>query len=236
MSTTSRRTLTRERVLRAAIRLADTRGLDELSMRKLAQALGVEAMSLYNHVADKDDLLDGMVELIGGDLDLAENAPDWKAGIRRRAVSLHELFAKHPWAAGLWMKGRSLGVARPRFADAVLRGLREGGFPDDLVYHGFHVIQSHVLGFTLQEQNLGFDPKKLERMAERFLREFPADDYPDLAAHVRQHLEPRESHGGTFEFGLDLILDGLERLRAGGRRDSGRGRRRAASPRAAPRR
>src|SRR4051794_39719482 len=184
-------------------------------MRKLAQELGVEAMSLYNHVAGKDDLLDGLVELVGAQVDLAEDAAHWKAGIRRRVVSLHELFSRHPWAAGLWMQGRSIGVARPRFADAVLRGLRDAGFSDQVVYHGFHVIQSHVLGYTLQERNLDLNAKKLERMAERFLREFPAADYPDLAEHVKQHLAPPASHAGAFEFGLDLILDGLERLRAG---------------------
>jgi AcrR family transcriptional regulator len=236
LSTPRRRPLTRDRVLRAALRLVDKKGLDELSMRKLAQELGVEAMSLYNHVADKDDLLDGLVELIGGEIDLAQDAPDWKTGIRRRVVSLYQVFSRHPWAAGLWMKGRSLGVARPRFADAVLAGLRDGGFSEDLIYHGFHVIQGHVLGFTLQEQNLDFDAKKLERMAVRFLREFPAQEYPDLAEHVRQHLKPRTSHQGAFEFGLDLILDGLERSRAGGRLGSAAGRRRAVRPRAGPRR
>src|SRR5438874_9444108 len=158
----ARRPLTRERVLRAALKVADRSGVEALSMRKLAAELGVEAMSLYNHVANKDDLLDGLVELIAADIDFAPDARDWKAAIRRPVVSLHEVLSRHAWAAGLWMQGKSLGEARPRFADAVLRGLRIGGFSDDLIYHGYHVIQSHVLGFSLQEQDLDLDERKLE--------------------------------------------------------------------------
>ena len=215
MSTRSRRPLTRERVLRTALRLVDKRGLDALSMRKLAQELGVEAMSLYNHVANKDEILAGIVELVVGEIDLAEDEPDWKAGMRRRVLSAHEALARHPWAASLWMsRGGMLGGARTRYADAVLRGLRDGGFPPEVTYHAYHVLQSNVLGFTLQEQNLRFDVKDLPRRARRFLERFPADEFPELAAHVRQHLEPHDGRGGAFEFGLDLILDSLERLRS----------------------
>ena len=206
--------LSRERVLRAAIDLADAGGIDGLSMRKLGQALGVEAMSLYNHVANKEDVLDGIVELLAGEVDLAADVADWKEAIRRRAISAHELFWQHPWVCNLWMTAGTLGVARMRFADAQLRNLREGGLPDHLVYHGFHVLQGHVLGFTLQEQNVRFEEGELEELAATFLREFPADEYRDLAEHVRQHAEPRDDGVRSFELGLDLILDGLERLRA----------------------
>jgi AcrR family transcriptional regulator len=205
--------LTRERVLRAAIALADERGIKALSMRKVAKELGVEAMSLYNHVANKDDMLDGIVEAIASEIDLALDTADWKAAVRRRAISAHEVLSDHPWASSLWMTSRSFGPARIRFADSLLRGLREAGFSDDLTYHGFHVLQAHVLGYTLQEQNLGFDVEDLKKLAAEFLREFPADEYPDLAEHIRQHMEPRPEHEGAFAFGLDLILDGLERLR-----------------------
>jgi hypothetical protein len=98
-------------------------------------------------------------------------------------------------------------------ADAILRTLRRAGFSPDLTYHAFHTLQSHVSGFTLQELNFPYDADRLKKMATRFLRDFPTDEYPDLAEHVRQHIEPRDEHKGTFEFGLDLILDGLERLR-----------------------
>jgi AcrR family transcriptional regulator len=205
--------LSRDRVLEAAVALVDEGGIDALSMRKLAQQLGVEAMSLYNHVAGKDDILDGILELVAGEIDLARDAVDWRAAVRRTAISAHETLTAHAWAGSLWTTRRTVGGARLAFADSILRGLREGGFSPELTYHAFHVLQSYVMGVTLQERNLRFEPGELKEMAERFLRDFPADDYPDLAEHIRQHVEPTEGHGGTFEFGLDLILDSLERLR-----------------------
>jgi AcrR family transcriptional regulator len=209
-----REPLSRERVLGAAIALADEGGIKALSMRKLAQELGVEAMSLYNHVKNKDHILDGIVELVAEQIDLAPNGDgDWKTLMRRRAVSAHEILTRHPWASSLWMSSQGIGRARMAFADALLRGLREAGFSPDLTYHAYHVLQSHVMGFTLQERGLQLDAEELKALAARFLREFPVDDFPDLAAHVRQHVEPHEGHEGTFEFGLNLILDSLERLR-----------------------
>jgi AcrR family transcriptional regulator len=213
MAEPTRTPLSRERVLRTAVALADSGGIEALSMRKLAQELGVEAMSLYNHVTNKDDILDGIVELVAGEIDLAPEEADWKAGMRRRAISAHEVLSAHSWAGNLWMSSRSFGGARMRYAESVLQGLRHGGFSPELTYHAFHVMQSYVMGVTLQEQNLQFEPGELKALAERYLRDFPADEYPELAEHVRQHMEPTEGHGGTFEFGLDLILDSLERLR-----------------------
>jgi AcrR family transcriptional regulator len=209
----SRTRLNRERVLRAAIALADEDGIEALSMRRLARTLGVEAMSLYNHVANKDEILDGIVELVAGEMDLAADEPDWRIATRRRAISAHEVFLRHPWACGLWMSRRQVGPARLRQADAVLRGFREGGFSDDLTYHAFHALQSHVSGYTLYVLGLQFDREELKELAAAFLRDFPAEEYPDLAEHIRQHMEPSDEHQRAFEFGLDLILDGLERLR-----------------------
>ena len=203
-------------MLRAALRLVDRNGIDALSMRKLAQELGVEAMSLYNHVENKDEILKGIVELVAAGVDLAEDEADWQKAMRRRVLSAHEVLDRYPWAAPLWMRRGGAGGSRMRYADTVLRGLREAGFSPDLTYHAFHVLQSHVLGFALQEQNLGLNTYPLKKRAERFLRKFPAAEYPDLAEHVRQHLEPHDAQRGTFEFGLDLILDSLERLRASG--------------------
>jgi AcrR family transcriptional regulator len=211
--TRGRTPLNRDRVLRAAIVFADERGIDSLSMRKLAHELGVEAMSLYNHVANKEDLLDGIVELVASEIDLASDGDDWKTAMRRRVLSAHEVLSRHPWAANLWMASKTFGAARMRFADSVLRGLREGGFADELTYHGYHVLQAHVMGVTLFEGTLDFDAAELEELATAFLRDFPADDYPDLAEHIKQHMQPRSGEGSTFELGLDLILDGLERLR-----------------------
>src|SRR5918999_1754308 len=211
--TAPRAPLTKEHVLEAAIALADEGGIKALSMRKLAQELGVEAMSLYNHVANKDEILDGIVELVASEIDLAPEDADWKAAMRRRAISAHDALSRPSWACSLWMSSRTFGPGRTRFADSVLRGFREGGFSEELTYHGFHALQSHVMGYTLYAASLSFDAAELKELAARFLREFPSDEYPDLAEHIRQHLEPEEAHQGTFEFGLDLILDGLERLR-----------------------
>jgi AcrR family transcriptional regulator len=205
--------LSRDRVLHAAMKLADEGGIKAVSMRKIAQELGVEAMSLYNHVASKDEIVDGIVDLVATEIDLAPTGDDWKEAMRRRVISAHEVLLKHPWACSLWMSSETLGGPRMRYADAVLRGFREGGFPEELTYHAFHVIQSHIMGFTMYVASFEFDVEDLERLAAEFLETFPADEYPDLADHIRQHAEPGDEHEGTFEFGLDLVLDGLERLR-----------------------
>jgi AcrR family transcriptional regulator len=210
---TKRTPLTRDRVLRAAMQLADEGGIKSVSMRKIAQELGVEAMSLYNHVASKDDIVDGIVDLVATEIDLAPDGVDWKSAMRRRGISAHEVLLQHPWAANLWMSSQTFGGARMRFADTVLRGFREGGFSEELTYHAFHVFQSHVMGFTMYVASLDFDAEELEQLAATFLETFPADEYPDLALHIRQHSEPGDEHEGTFEFGLDLVLNGLERLR-----------------------
>lgn len=209
----AREPLTRERVLRAAVSLADEGGIEALSMRKLGQELGVEAMSLYNHVANKDDVLSGIVETIAAEVEIAREGLHWRDAIRRSAVSAHETLVEHPWAPALWMRRGGTGTARLRFADRLLGALREGGFSADLTYRAFHTLQSYILGYTLQELNFDFDTEQLEAMAETFLRQFPADEYPHLAEHVRQHLEPGADEGGGFAFGLDLILEGLERAR-----------------------
>ena len=205
--------LSRERVLRAAIALADEGGIEALSMRKLARELGVEAMSLYNHVANKDAILDGIVELVASEIDLAPDEADWKSAVRRRAISAHEVFLRHPWACSIWMSRHDVGPAQLRYADAILRDFRGGGFSNDLTYHAFHALQSHVSGFTLYVLSFRFDREELKELAAAFLQEFPTEEYPDLAEHIRQHMEPADEHRGAFQFGLDLILDGLERLR-----------------------
>ena len=210
---TKRTPLTRDRVLRAAMKLADEGGIKAVSMRKIAQELGVEAMSLYNHVRSKDEIVDGIVDLVATEIDLAPSGGDWKEAMRRRVISAHEQLLEHPWAANLWMSGQTVGSARMLYAEAVLRGFREAGFPEALTYHAFHVIQSHVMGFTLYVSSFDFDVEELAQLAASFLETFPTDEYPDLAMHIRQHAEPRDEHEGTFEFGLELVLDGLERLR-----------------------
>ena len=206
--------LSKERVLQAALAFVDERGLDALSMRKLAQELGVEAMSLYNHVESKDDLVGGMLDLIGEEIEDPEPGADWRATLRKSAISAHEAFTRHPWAARIWTSTPRVTTQGVRRADAILRCLREAGFSKDLTYHAYHVLQGYPLGYTLQEVSFPYDSEQLERLAADFLRDFPADVYPYLAEHVAQHGEPGEHRHGDFEFGLDLIFEGLERLRA----------------------
>jgi AcrR family transcriptional regulator len=213
--TKSRSPLTKDRVLKAALRLADKDGIESLSMRKLGQELGVEAMSLYNHVANKDEVLDGIVEAVVREVELPPDGTDWKEALRQHAISTHESLMRHSWAASLWWR-RAEGPDRIGMAEFMLRNLRQAGFSEDLTYHGYHVLVGHILGFTLQAQSFPIETKEeLQEMAAKFLEDFAVDDYPYLAEHIRQHVEPGVSDERAFEFGLDLILDGLERMRDG---------------------
>ena len=209
----ARTPLSRERVLRTAIALADAGGVEALSMRKLAGELGVEAMSLYHHVAGKDEILNGIVDIVLAEIELPAGGAGWKETIRRSAISAHDAFTRHPWACSLVLTRSGPSPARLRYMDALLASLREGGFPPGLVYHGYHALDSHIMGFTLWQGNFPAS-EDLAALAADFLRDFPADDYPDLAEHIEQHVAD-SGHGGEsdFEFVLDLILDGLELLR-----------------------
>jgi AcrR family transcriptional regulator len=208
--------LSRERVLHAAIALADEGGIESLTMRKLGQALGVEAMSLYNHVANKDDVLDGIVDLVLSEIELSPAARDWEAAIRKTAISAHEALLRHPWACSLILSPTTVRVipARMRYMEALLRRLREANFSAELTYHAYHALDSHILGFTLWEIGHSLPTEDPKDFIATFLRDFPLDEYPYLAEHIVQHLaETSHDDEGAFEFGLDLILDGLKRIR-----------------------
>jgi len=205
--------LSRERVLKAAIELADARGIEALSMRKLALELGVEAMSLYHHVAKKDDILNGIADAVLGEIELPAKGADWKEAIRHSAISAHDVFLRHPWACSLVLTMSGISSARLRYMDALLASLREGGFSPELTYHGYHALDSHIMGFTLWQGNFPAT-EALADLAADFIRELPADQYPDLAEHIGQHIDGSgHGEGSDFEFVLDLVLDGLERLR-----------------------
>jgi AcrR family transcriptional regulator len=208
--------LSRDRVLRAAIRLADDSGLDSLTMRKLGQALGVEAMSLYNHVANKDDLLDGMLDLVLSEIDLSPDAADPEAALRKGVISAHEVLMRHPWACGLILSPSPFRVfpARMRYMESLLGRLTDAGFSADLTYHGYHALDSHILGFTLWALGHTLDVEDPAAFAASFVENLRADGYTHLIEHVEQHLdESRRDEKGEFEFKLDLILDGLKRMR-----------------------
>ncbi len=211
----TRAPLTRERVLLAAVEFADEHGVEALSMRKLAQELGVEAMSLYNHVANKDDILDGMIDLVFGEIGLPLREADWKTAMRQRAISAREVLARHPWAIGLMESRSTPGPATLRHHDAVIGCLREAGFSIALAAHAYSVLDSYIYGFALQQASLPFKTSEEgAAVTEDILRRFPADGYPHLTEMAVQHvLQPGYDHADEFEFGLDLILDGLERVR-----------------------
>jgi AcrR family transcriptional regulator len=204
-----RAALTRERVLRAAVALADDHGIDAVTMRGLAAGLGVEAMSLYNHVDNKDDLLDGMVEVVAEEIDEPPTGSDWRAALRHRAMAAHQALLRHPWASALWASRMNVGPARMHHMDAFLRDLRSAGFEPGLLDLAFHTLQNHVLGHALQAASFPFDEDELPALGVRYLETFPTDRFPDLAAHIRFHIDEASAEGSSFAFGLDLLLDGL---------------------------
>ena len=207
--------LTRERVLRTAVGLADEDGIESLSMRRLGRVLGVEAMSLYNHVANKEDLFDGLADIIVGEIEVPSETGDWKSAMRRRAISAREALTRHPWAGGLIESRTNPSAARRRYPDAVIGILRRAGFSIEMAIHAFFVLDSYIYGFALQEKNLpSGTPEELAGMSEAILRQLPVGEYPYIHEAIVDHVLTRGFHyGDEFEFGLDLILDGLERLR-----------------------
>jgi AcrR family transcriptional regulator len=211
----ARAPLDREQVLRAAVGLADESGIGSLTMRRLGQALGVEAMSLYNHVANKDDLLDGMVDVVFAEVDLpAADEADWRAAMRRRAVSARAALARHPWAIALLDSRSSPGPATLRHHEAVLGCLRRGGFSVELTAHAFSALDSYIYGFVLQEASLPFDTaEEAAERAQGLLATLPGDEYPHLTEMaVDLVLRPGYDYSAEFGFGLDLLLDALARL------------------------
>ena len=205
--------LTRDRVLRAAISLVDADGIDALSMRKLGRALGVEAMSLYNHVARKEDILDGIADHVLKQIDLPTAGCDWESAIWKCAVSAHEILSAHPWACNLIMSIPRPLPSRLQYMDSVLRCLREAGFSQSATYHGYHALDSHILGFTLWEAGHVIKADEIAGLAA-LLPQLTAAGYPDLADHAARHLAGiGRDEEGEFEFGLRLIVDGLKRTR-----------------------
>jgi AcrR family transcriptional regulator len=201
--------LTRERVLRAAIALADRGGIESLTMRRLGQQLGVEAMSLYNHVRNKDDVLDGMVDLALGDIDVPPAGTPWRTAMRQRSISAHEVLLAHPWAALQIMSRFNIGPGMTRYLDATLGRLREGGFSIEGALDAWHTLDSHLYGFTLQQLGLPFEVDEAPRVSADVLTRLPAGEFRYVAEVITEVM--RSGRKEDFEFGLDLILDGLER-------------------------
>lgn len=203
--------LSRDRVLSSAIGLADNEGIGALTMRRLAKELGVEAMTLYHYVANKDDMLDGMVDLVASEVELPDGGGDWKRATRQRALSAREVFTRHPWVVALWIRLR-VGPKRIRYMDSALGTYREGGLSPDITERVFHAVENHIIGYTLQAEAFPLADEDMAEAGQAFLRTLSTEDYPHLFEHVSQHLAKGSLDEGDFEFGLDLILDGVERL------------------------
>jgi AcrR family transcriptional regulator len=213
--------LTRERVLGEAIALADSEGLEALSMRRLGRRLGVEAMSLYNHVANKDDLLDGIVEYVLAEMEVPSRSDDWEEAIRNRAMSARLVFTRHPWAMGL-LEARYADSSPQRlhYYDAVLGNLRDAGFDVPTAIRGFSIIDSYIFGFILQEMSLGFDDADaLEDVGTDLLRQM-GEAYPHLTEATVYAMESGYDRETEFRFGLDIIVEGLKRIRDAGTDDA----------------
>jgi AcrR family transcriptional regulator len=206
--------LTRERVLRTAIARADQGGIESLSMRKLGQELGVEAMALYHHFANKDDLIDGMVDIVFSEIDLPAAGADWRIAMRQRAISVRDALLRHRWAIGLMESRRTPGPATLRHHDAVIGSLRAGGFDIAMTAHAYSLLDSYIYGFALTKLNLPFDTsEEVGEVAQAMLEPFPVDEYPNLVEILTEHvMKPGYDYGDEFEYGLDLILDGVERI------------------------
>lgn len=212
-----RSALNRDRVLRAAIALADAGGIESLTMRKLGMQLGVEAMSLYHHVADKADLLDGMIDAVFAEIDLPRTDVGWRVAIRAREISAREVLSRHRWAVGLMESRTAPGPATLRHHEAVLATLRGAGFSVALAAHAYALLDSYLYGFAVQEAGMPFGTsQEAAQLAQAITARFAAGEFPHLTEMAVEHvLVPGYDFGDEFEFGLDLILDGLELARFG---------------------
>jgi AcrR family transcriptional regulator len=204
--------LSRARVLLGAIAVADAGGLDSLTIRSLAHSLGVKPMSVYHYVANKDEILDGIIDLVFMEIELPAADGDWRAEIRRRAHSARKALRAHPWAIGLMESRTSPGPATLRHHDAVIATLRGAGFSPALTAHAYALLDSFVYGFALQEAGLPFEgTDTVADVAEPIMEQFTTGDYPHLVEMAVDHyLQPGYDFGDEFDWGLDLILDALE--------------------------
>lgn len=215
--------LNQQKILQSALRLADEDGVDGLSMRTLAAQLGVEAMSLYNHVANKDDILSGIADLVVGEIESTfPPEMDWKTAAQRRALSAHEVLLRHPWAAALIESRPNPSPARLRYADSILGVLRNAGFSVELAYRALLTLDSYIYGFTLQEVSWPNSPEQVPAAIARLRPVVSPVEYPHVTAVME--LVARQSAAGAsairqaeFDFGLDLVLGALERMLAASR-------------------
>ncbi len=206
MATRTREPLTRDRIIDAAVAFADTNGVESLSMRKLGHTLGVEAMSLYNHVANKDDIYDGMIDYVFASIPLPDPGEDWQEEIRRLGMAGMDAFTAHPWTVSLLMLRGSFGPAALRFTDRVFATLNSAGFSDEDAHHAWQMLASHTMGYAFQQaSNPGIVHHHEHDLVDQLER--VADDYPNVARLAP--LLAQCEYGTEFAFGLDIIIGGL---------------------------
>jgi AcrR family transcriptional regulator len=206
-----RQPLSRQRVLAAAIGVADRGGIPALTIRSLAEDLGVKPMSLYHHVPNKEAIVDGVVDIVFSQIELPPADLDWKSALARRAHSARAVLRRHPWATPLMESRSHPGPHTLRHHDAVIATLRRGGFSFPMTAHAVSLLDSYVYGFALTEAALPFTPETVDHAAAEFLAQFPAEEYPHLVEFAGEHvLQPGYDYGQEFDFGLELILDSLE--------------------------
>ena len=212
-----REPLSRERVLRAAMDLADREGIAALSMRNLARELGVEAMSLYYYVERKEDLLAGIGDMVMREIELPEGrSADWRSAVRRMAVSYRDALKRHPWIHALGVAPARVGPGQLGYMEWLLRRLREAGFSPRMTHHAYHILDSHVVGSSLWEAGIAAAIPKgaIPDLAKTVLERVPVAEYPYFHEHAQQHIgKVTKGDKHPFELGLDLILDGLDRMR-----------------------
>ena len=214
--TGKRAPLNRDRVLHAALELADEGGIGALTMQQIGRRLGVEAMSLYRHVRNKDDILDGMVDLVFAEIELPADRSRWRPVLRARSLSARTALRRHPWAITLMESRMAPGPANLRSHEDTLTVLLDSGCSATTATHAYNLVDSYVLGFALQEVNLPFsNAEELAAVGELLIAQMPADEYPNLVRVSNELLASGFDYGNEFEFGLDLILDGIERVLQG---------------------
>jgi hypothetical protein len=205
--------LSRERILRAAMNLADREGIESLSMRKIAQELGVQAMSLYNHVANRDDILDGIVDMVVSEIEVPTIGGDWRMAMYRRATSAHQVLLRHPWATQPLVSRINVGPAMLCYINSTLGCLEEAGFSLEMADHVWNAIDSHIYGFTLQELNYPVATADYAKTAKLGLPLIPAHKYPYMNKLTHYIIDGRYDGIYNFDFGLEVLLDGLEKFR-----------------------
>jgi AcrR family transcriptional regulator len=218
-----RASLSRERLLRGAMAVADAGGLGSLTIRSLAKQLGAKPMTLYYYVSGKDEILDGIVDLVFDEIDIPAFDGEWRAEMMRRAHSARTALRRHSWAIGLMESRKNPGPATLRHHDAVIGSLRRAGFSVEMTAHAYALLDSYTYGFALQEASLPFEgPESASGVAEPMMQQFPTDTYPNLVELATEYiLQPGYDFGNEFDFGLDIILEALTRILSTSNADAG---------------